>query len=44
MRAHAAALSRQLARFRGEALPEFLPGHEVSDPDAIARMLTPELV
>jgi hypothetical protein len=44
MRAHAAALARQLARLRGEALPEFFPGQEVSDPDAIARMLAPELV
>jgi hypothetical protein len=44
MHAYAAALCRQLARLRGDALPAFMPGQPVTDPDAIARMLAPELL
>ena len=43
MRAYAAAISRQLAKLRGESPPEFLPGQNVRNPDAVARMLGPEL-
>jgi eukaryotic-like serine/threonine-protein kinase len=41
MPVYAAAARRRLARLRGDAVPEFLPGQEIIDPDAITRMLVP---
>jgi hypothetical protein len=44
IQAHATAVLRHLARARGETGPEFRPPFAVSDPDAMARMLAPELL
>jgi eukaryotic-like serine/threonine-protein kinase len=43
MAVYAAAARRRLARLRGEASADFLPGQHIADEDAVTRMLVPGL-